>query len=212
MNRSLLLTRTTLFLQTPRIAQSAVPELHGSIGLRAMHTSRILRSETDGAAAKTDSQAELDWEDFFRLRKQRRLWERLGSLPCAMLGLGLGSAVFATLPVNPQQTFMGMDPLLLFAGSALSCGVLGFVLGPSVGRVFYRVAAPDMARALDGKEVEFFKHIKANRSDPAFSSASNPLPDFYGEKINSLHAYRKWLRKQREHERKGTFKLGLKKK
>ncbi|KAJ1730966.1 TIM23 complex component [Coemansia biformis] len=180
---------------------------------RGVGVRQLMRQSKDQAAtAHAAAGLELNWDEFFRLRKQRRLWERLASLPCAMLGLGAGSAVFASLPVNPQQTFMGIDPLMLFGGSALFCGVLGFVIGPTVGRVWYRIGSKDVARMLEKKEVEFFTHIRANRSDPSFSSASNPLPDFYGEKINSLSAYRKWLRKQREHERKGTFNLGSKRK
>ncbi|KAJ1643857.1 TIM23 complex component [Coemansia asiatica] len=150
----------------------------------------------------------LDWDGFFKMRRQRRLWERLAALPCALMGLGAGAAVFASLPVNPQQTFMGLDPLVVFGGATMFCGVLGFVVGPTVGRVWYRVANRELAQALDMKEARFFEHVRANRSDPSFSSASNPLPDFYGEKIQSLSGYRRWLRKQREHERKGTFKLG----
>ncbi|KAJ2014917.1 TIM23 complex component [Coemansia sp. S610] len=188
----------------------------GSVGVRAygrsLGLSRVVGMnrrwvQTDAPVVPEP----VTWNRFFVLRKQRRLWERLAALPCALLGLGVGGAIFASLPVHPQQTFMGMDPLLLFGGSTLFCGVLGFVIGPSVGRVFYRLGSPQRALALDLKEAEFFRHVKANRSDPMFSSASNPLPDFYGEKINSLAAYRKWLRKQREHERKGTFKLGKKK-
>ncbi|KAJ1935328.1 TIM23 complex component [Linderina macrospora] len=89
---------------------------------------------------------------------------------------------------------------------------MGFAVGPSVGRVWYKIGNRRLAQTLDQKEAEFFHHVKANRSDPSFSSVNNPLPDFYGEKINSLQGYRRWLRKQREHERRGTFKLGARKK
>ncbi|KAJ2720871.1 TIM23 complex component [Coemansia sp. Benny D115] len=170
--------------------------------LRSFHSTPTMRTVI------TESKVELDWDGFFRMRRQRRLWERVAAFPCAILGLCAGAGIFATLPVNPQQTFMGVDPLILFGGATMFCGVLGFVVGPSVGRVWYRIGNAEMARALDAKEAEFFKHVRANRSDPHFSSASNPLPDFYGEKVSSLRGYRKWLRKQREHERKGTFKLG----
>ncbi|KAJ2850271.1 TIM23 complex component [Coemansia brasiliensis] len=175
----------------------------------AQRSVRLVHSSPAAKQAK-EAVPELNWDEFFRLRKQRRLWERLGSLPCAILGLGGGAAVFASLPVDPQQTFMGLDPLMLFGGCSLFSGALGFVIGPSVGRRWYRVINRDLARALDNKEAEFFKHVRMNRSDPSLSSASNPLPDFYGEKINSLQSYRRWLRKQREHERKGTFNLGAK--
>ncbi|KAI7820597.1 mitochondrial import protein Pam17-domain-containing protein [Kickxella alabastrina] len=172
--------------------------------LSSFHTTTAFRK----TASSNEVKLNLDWDGFFKMRRQRRLWERLAALPCAMLGLGAGAAVFASLPINPQQTFMGLDPLIVFSGATIFCGVLGFVVGPSVGRVWYRIGNGEMARAIDAKEAEFFKHVRANRSDPNFSSASNPLPDFYGEKINSLSGYRQWLRKQREHERKGTFKLG----
>ncbi|KAJ2720318.1 TIM23 complex component [Coemansia sp. D1744] len=197
MNRSLLVAKA--FAQTSRASLS-----RPLVPARGVHSTRTLLKESP--------EHELDWEEFFQLRKQRRLWERVGALPCAMLGLSGGAALFATLPVDPQQMFMGLDPMLLFGGSSLFCGALGFAIGPSVGRKCYRIMSTQTAKMLDHKEAEFFKHIKANRSDPSLSSASNPLPDFYGEKINSLHSYRKWLRKQREHERKGTFNLGSKRK
>ncbi|KAJ1801282.1 TIM23 complex component [Coemansia sp. RSA 2399] len=198
--------------------------LHQKQIARGLHTSRLLLSkeETQDSEAAKEKQARrlkrmakegklLDWEDFFALRRERRLWERVASIPCAVIGLSAGAAVFATLPIDPQQMFFGFDPLIVFGAATLGCMVLGYGVGPSIGRAWYRVMSPAMERALRAKETEFFKHVKANRSDPSLSSMGNPLPDFYGEKINSLEGYRKWLRKQREHERKGTFKLGQKK-
>jgi import inner membrane translocase subunit TIM23 len=55
---------------------------------------------------------------------------------------------------------------------------------------------------------EFYRHIVRYRSDVSLNSIRNPVPDYYGEKIGSLHDYRRWLRRQREHRRKGTFQLG----
>jgi import inner membrane translocase subunit TIM23 len=55
---------------------------------------------------------------------------------------------------------------------------------------------------------ELYRHIVKYRSDPSLSSARNPLPDYYGEKIRSLRDYRRWLRRQLEHRRKSTFQLG----
>ncbi|KAI9500356.1 TIM23 complex component [Coemansia spiralis] len=198
-----------------RLARTFV--VHNPLGSlpisRALHSTQLLLAKPQAVkAAQMATEEQLSWSDFFTLRKQRRLWDRLASFPCAILGLGVGSAVFASLPVNPQQMFMGLDPMVVFAGATLFCGVLGFISGPTFGRMYFRIGNPRLAKTLDLKEAEFFKHIRANRSDPAFSSASNPLPDFYGEKINSLRAYRKWLRRQREHERKGTFNLGSKRK
>ncbi|KAJ2402564.1 TIM23 complex component [Coemansia sp. RSA 2559] len=202
--------------------------LHHQPIARGLHASRLLLSkETQDSEAQDNRAAKekearrlkrmakagklLDWEDFFALRRERRLWERVASIPCAIIGLSAGAAIFATLPIDPQQMFFGFDPLIVFGAATLGCMVLGYGVGPTIGRAWYRVMSPAMEKALRAKEAEFFKHIKANRSDPSLSSMGNPLPDFYGEKINSLGGYRKWLRKQREHERKGTFKLGQKK-
>ncbi|EIE85208.1 hypothetical protein RO3G_09918 [Rhizopus delemar RA 99-880] len=44
-----------------------------------------------------------------------------------------------------------------------------------------------------------------NRADARLNSIRNPVPDYYGEKVQSVHGYRSWLRKQREHYRKGVF-------
>lgn len=47
------------------------------------------------------------------------------------------------------------------------------------------------------KEKSFFARIKRYRADPSSSSLSNPIPDYYGEKIASVKDYRRWLKDQR---------------
>jgi import inner membrane translocase subunit TIM23 len=47
------------------------------------------------------------------------------------------------------------------------------------------------------KEKSFFDRIKRFRADPSTSTLSNPIPDYYGEKIGSVQDYRKWLKDQR---------------
>ncbi|ORX74293.1 mitochondrial import protein Pam17 [Linderina pennispora] len=179
-------TTTNMLRLTARTAYTK--QQQQKVLIRRFHLTRPVQNETP---------AQINWQEFFQLRKQRRLWERLAALPCSML------AVFASLPINPQTTLFGVDPIVILGGATMFCGVMGFAVGPSVGRVWYKIGNRRLAQTLDQKEAE---------SDPSFSSVNNPLPDFYGEKINSLQGYRKWLRKQREHERKGTFKLGASKK
>lgn len=55
---------------------------------------------------------------------------------------------------------------------------------------------------VEQKEKEFLAHIKKNRVDPSFQSLSNPVPDYYGEKIGSVTQYRQWLKDQRAYNRK----------
>jgi import inner membrane translocase subunit TIM23 len=52
------------------------------------------------------------------------------------------------------------------------------------------------------REKEFLQHIKKNRVDPSFQSFSNPVPDYYGEKIGSVKQYRQWLKDQRAYNKK----------
>jgi hypothetical protein len=52
------------------------------------------------------------------------------------------------------------------------------------------------------REREFLKHIQKNRVDPSFQSFSNPVPDYYGEKIGSVKQYRQWLKDQRAYNKK----------
>jgi import inner membrane translocase subunit TIM23 len=52
------------------------------------------------------------------------------------------------------------------------------------------------------KEKEFFDRIRQYRVDPSTNSISNPVPDYYGEKIGSVKGYRAWLKDQRAYNRK----------
>lgn len=52
------------------------------------------------------------------------------------------------------------------------------------------------------REKEFLTRIKKNRVDPSSQSMSNPVPDYYGEKIGSVQQYRQWLKDQRAYKLK----------
>lgn len=58
------------------------------------------------------------------------------------------------------------------------------------------------------KEKGFYDRIKKYRVDPSSSSAANPVPDYYGEKIGSVTDYRQWLKDQRAFNRKRRMYLG----
>ena len=47
------------------------------------------------------------------------------------------------------------------------------------------------------REKEFLTRIRKNRVDASSQSMSNPVPDYYGEKIGSVKDYRQWLKDQR---------------
>jgi import inner membrane translocase subunit TIM23 len=58
------------------------------------------------------------------------------------------------------------------------------------------------------RDREFYAHIVKNRVDPSRQSVSNPVPDYYAEKVGSLKQYRQWLRDQSAFRRKSQFGEG----
>jgi len=152
------------------------------------------------AAAAAPTASTLSWDEFLRLRRQRRLAGLIASVPASMLGLYGGWSYFGTQEIDAAQTIHGMDPLWVNAAFIAGCGLFGWLIGPSVGRGVWHLVhrnqghlvtevfpssahlrTPSFAAADKWqREAEFFKHIQKNRADPSFQSYSNPVPDYYG--------------------------------
>ena len=90
---------------------------------------------------------------------------------------------------------------------SLSVPGLGYLIGPVLGSSFWRMTHRRAMRLIERRDKEFHEHIVKNRVDPTRQSATNPVPDYYGEcapsrsirtfslqlegeKIGSLHNYR----------------------
>ena len=52
------------------------------------------------------------------------------------------------------------------------------------------------------KDRDFYARIKRYRVDPSGQSVSNPVPDYYGEKIGSVSDFRGWMKDQRAYNKK----------
>ncbi|KAJ6259935.1 hypothetical protein Dda_5579 [Drechslerella dactyloides] len=153
----------------------------------------------------------LDWNSFLKLRKQKRRYNLAGSIVCSMFTSAVGLNILGTQEIDPSKMIWGLDPLMVLGLGLIACGATGWLIGPVVGTQAFKVAnrrwLPEITRACDTiayhlKEKEFFVHIRKNRVDPSFQSFSNPVPDYYGEKIGSLSQYRQWLKDQRAYNRK----------
>jgi len=108
----------------------------------------------------------------------------------------------ANKEIDVTQTILGMDPLVVFGLATIGSGAAGWLVGPSVGGAVFRVVNRRYTAQLAEREREFLTHIKKNRVDPSFQSFSNPVPDYYGEKIGSVRQYRQWLKDQRAYNKK----------
>ena len=178
------LSRTTL-LQSPIALSSSCSLLFSNPQLQ-------FRTFTSSAPPNPDR---LSWDEFLRLRRQRRFSGVVSSVPSSMLGVYGGLQYFGSGEIDPTQTILGFDPILMNAAFVLGCGVLGWIIGPTIGRGLWNAFHRRQARLISQvrplsvyqgqssnlqREVQFFKHIEKNRADPSFQSYSNPVPDYYG--------------------------------
>ncbi|KAK9453318.1 mitochondrial import protein Pam17-domain-containing protein [Dipodascopsis uninucleata] len=153
-------------------------------------------AETTGAPRYDPNDVRsLSWNEFLRLRTYRRYFNLAAAGVTGSIGLVVGWEYVSSIEIDATQTIFGFDPILV-----LGCGLFGFAglcsaLGPLVGDLAYRFLLLRSRRtAFRLKEDLFLQHVKKNRVDPSLQSFANPAPDYYGEKITSLHGYRKWLR------------------
>ena len=142
----------------------------------------------------------LTWNEFFRLRQRRRYLNVGSSLFTSSLSLGAALGIIAAQDLETLQVF-GLDPLVASVIAALSFAAVGWLCGPIIGSVLFRMFVR-RSREMPAKEQDFYGRIKRYRVDPSSSSMQNPVPDFYGEKITSVAGYRRWLKDQRAFNRK----------
>ena len=214
--------------QTPRISQSTtLPATKTTMTKTTIRAASSASPTTSSTAADLQaSQQPLDWNTFFALRKKRRRYQVASSVVFAALGVTGGSIVLGSGAMDWLVGQFPLDPLIALGILTIAFGVLGWLAGPSVGSQLFYLRNSRWKAQMTQKEVEFFMRIRKNRVDPSNSSAGNPgmcssrfivawrttiltprpcsiiVPDFYGEKIQSVSGYRQWLKDQRAFNKK----------
>ncbi|KAH8891817.1 Pam17-domain-containing protein [Thozetella sp. PMI_491] len=156
------------------------------------------------AALPPGAGAPLDWNTFFKLRKTRRWWQ-LGFSVATALVFGYGGTMFLLTGIaEPMVTQIPLDPIVTMGLMTFACAGLGWLVGPSLGSFGFYMLNSKFKAQMAVKESQFFARIKKNRVDPTASSMGNPVPDYYGEKIQSVAGYRQWLKDQRAFNKKRT--------
>ncbi|CAK7210728.1 TIM23 complex component [Sporothrix bragantina] len=156
------------------------------------------------SATSTDGLPPLDWNTFFALRKTRRRIQLGFSVAGGLTGGLVGGLFLGSGVAEPLLTQIPLDPFLTLGLMTFGFATLGWLAGPSVGNVVFYAWKRQYKTQMTLKETQFFARIKRNRVDPSASSAGNPVPDFYGEKISSVAGYRQWLKDQRAFNKKRT--------
>ncbi|EJT51330.1 integral to membrane protein [Trichosporon asahii var. asahii CBS 8904] len=191
------LARASLGLRVRTLAPSA------AVARRFNSTSASTSTATDEVPPNYTSPRDLPmtWSDYLAMRKRRRQWSSITSIPTSLGGLIGGAMYFASKDVDPTQLIFGFDPYMVYGGATFACMAFGWLLGPTVGNALFGVTHPKLSKGnpspLEVMDREFFNRIKSRRVDPSRQSMNNPSPDFYGEKITSIPAYRQWLKDQK---------------
>ncbi|KAL8731527.1 MAG: hypothetical protein Q9166_003373 [cf. Caloplaca sp. 2 TL-2023] len=147
-------------------------------------------SPTHPSSSSTSTTTTLTWNTYLTLRRLRRRYSLLASLLTSATTTGLGLiAIDRNMDYlgSILNSIFGVDPIFMLAIALVATGGVGWLLGPFVG---------------EGKEKDFYARIRKYRVDPSLASYSNPLPDYYGEKIGSVRDFRTWMRDQRAYNRK----------
>ncbi|KAF5625109.1 presequence translocated-associated motor subunit mitochondrial [Fusarium sp. NRRL 25303] len=146
----------------------------------------------------------LDWNSFFKLRVSRRRYQLLFSITNGLFAGSAGAVFLSTGLAEPIISQIPLDPFMTLGLMTLAFSGLGWLSGPSVGNQVFYLLNRQWKKQMTQKEAQFFERIKKHRVDPTNSSASNPVPDFYGEKISSVSGYRQWLKDQKAFNKKKT--------
>ncbi|KAI4160583.1 MAG: hypothetical protein LQ342_005604 [Letrouitia transgressa] len=152
-------------------------------------------------------QQPLTWNAYLTLRRLRRRYSLFASLLTTTLTTTAGLTLLSSTASFERLstlfgTTSGFDPIIAVAISTVTAAGIGWLAGPFVGEAVFRLVYRRQWATMAAKEKDFYARIKKWRVDPSYSSMSNPLPDYYGEKIGSVGDFRTWMRDQRAYNRK----------
>ncbi|CAG8890538.1 unnamed protein product [Penicillium egyptiacum] len=149
------------------------------------------------------NEVKLDWDSFFKLRASRRRYSLASSIASSAVSTAVGVQILSGQDLEHLgATVMGLDPFVVLGLATAACGAVGWLLGPALGNGIWGLVYRKYKPSVNTKEKEFFDRIRRFRVDPSTNSISNPVPDYYGEKIGSVAGYRNWLKDQRAYNRK----------
>ncbi|TFK61005.1 mitochondrial import protein Pam17 [Pluteus cervinus] len=169
--------------------------------LQPLHSSLVCA----GRQVKSTSPETLTWPEYLAIRRSKRKWQIAFTVPSAILGFVGGVAYFGTRETDPTKPIMGLDPFMFYGFCTVGCVGVGAALGPTLGTSLWRLSHRRYLNLIDARDKEFYRRIAKNRVDASLQSPTNPVPDYYGERIGSLHQYRQWMRDQGKYKRKALL-------
>jgi hypothetical protein len=134
------------------------------------------------AASSSTNAPSLSWDEFLRLRRQRRLAGLIASFPTAILGLYGGGLYFATQELDPTQTILGMDPYIMSVVFTAGCGLFGWLMGPTVGRGVWHLVHRKQAQLVTEVLIPLYSFFPVQPRPKLTILARGPIFHAYSEK------------------------------
>lgn len=144
----------------------------------------------------------LNWEGFLKLRKEHKIINIGTSIGAAFASTVVAWGYVSQLEINPTEMIFGFDPFAVYIAGMMVISGVGYMFGPFFGDAVFSMKNRALMKEFNRKRAIFLQHIKKNRVDASRQSYTNPVPDYYGEKIGSLGEYRQWLRDCNAYKRK----------
>ena len=136
----------------------------------------------------------LNWVEYFALKKQNNRVNVAASVVTGAIGGVVTLNLLGNMEIDVEKPIMGFDPIVVMGGAVVLGGGFGYLLGPFLGTAVFKVFNKSKLNGFRAKDQVFLQKIRAKRVDPSSQSFSNPVPDYYGERIYSLNNYKQWLR------------------
>ncbi|EGW31334.1 uncharacterized protein SPAPADRAFT_61905 [Spathaspora passalidarum NRRL Y-27907] len=142
----------------------------------------------------TKAPGEFTWVDYFQLKKQNSRLNMFSGAVTGVLGSALTLGYLGNIEIDVEKPIFGFDPLMVMGGTVILGGLVGYLVGPFMGSAVFKMMHRSKMAQFEVRNKEFLQRLRRNRPDPSSQSFSNPIPDYYGEKIYSLKDYQQWLR------------------
>ncbi|MCJ1242186.1 TIM23 complex component [Varicellaria rhodocarpa] len=160
-------------------------------------------SPTPNKTPSIEQQPPLTWSTFLHLRKKKRHYNLASSILTSFSTTIAGMYILSQQDIERLGTqVLGLDPIIFVGVVTIACGAVGWLIGPFAGGAVFAMRWRGWRGEMAAKEKEFYQRIKRYRADPSSQSVNNPVPDYYGEKVDSIMGYRRWLKDQRAFMRK----------
>src|SRR5437016_1611357 len=106
---------------------------------------------TNNTNSSPQQRRKLTWNEYFALRRKRRLTERLVTIPTTIGGFGISFAYVASREFDPTLIW-GQDPFVIYGVGTIVCGFTGLMIGPIIGSSIWKL--------FHRKEVELMEQVR----------------------------------------------------